>query len=390
MRQRFASLFLPALFFSALAACAPAARNNAAAALPAAMEYAELCETPAYCLKVSRLVLGTDHLGKMDNARTVEVLEEAVRLGINTFDTSPIYAANIEERLGDWLRAQNRSDLYTISKGGFPRDLGPGTYSSRLKGTKEEIAGGVLEEITISDKQLNRNITVYLMHRDDADFKDYTRVERPQTPVRTILEALASPELRSKYRMLGVSNWETPRVNESQSEAARDPGLPRPVLNSPYFSLLEMSSVTTHSGGVQVKHDDMMDPAFQKGIRIMTYSPLGGFSIIRKGWEDSKRAAKELKDGGDRYWGHAYAAIFHEANEKRFKRALKFTKKFNAANKTHYTVDQVLNAYVLAHKRVDILAIGPRNLQQLRQTVEALQLAKQLTPADLDYLYKND
>ena len=392
MKHRFASLFLPAVLFLALASCKPGIRGSvpAAAALPAGMEYAELCGSPAYCLKISRLVMGTDHLGKMDKARTIEVLNEAVKLGINTFDTSPIYAENIEERLGGWLRSRHRADLYTISKGGFPRDLGPGTYSSRLKGAKEEIARGVLEEIKTSDKQLNHNITIYLMHRDDADFQDYARVERPRTPVRTILEALALPEIRSKYSMLGVSNWDTPRINEAQAEAKRDPALPRPVLSSPYFSLLEMSSITTHSGGVQVKHADMLDPDFQNGIKIMTYSPLGGFSIIRKGWENAKRDALELKNNGDRYWGHAYDAIFHEANEKRFSRALKFTEKFNAAHRTHYTVDQVLNAYVLAHKRVDFLAIGPRDIQQLRQTVEALQLSRKLTQADLDYLYKND
>lgn len=375
----------------ALAACGTGARRSvpAAAARPP-MEYTELCERPGSCLKISRLVMGTDHLGKMDNARTIEVLEEAVKFGINAFDTSPIYAANIEERLGNWLRERNGAGLYTISKGGFPRDLGPGTYTSRLKGTKEEIAGNVREEIYTSDRQLNHNIAIYLMHRDDADFENYALVERPRTPVRVILEALASPEIRSKYKLLGVSNWETPRINESLSEAERDPSLPRPVLSSPYFSLLEMSTVTTHSGGVQVKHGEMTDPAFQRGIKIMTYSPLGGFSIVRRGWEAARREALELKKGGDRYWGHAYDAIFHEANKKRFNRALRFTEKFNAANGTRYTVDQVLNAYVLAHERADLLAIGPRDIGQLRQTVEALRLSKKLTPADLDYLYGND
>jgi len=391
MKHRFTSLFLAFSLLSALISCRPALRSGGPAAAAARkMEYVDLCEGPARCLKVSRLVLGTDHLGTMDNARTIEVLDEAVKLGINTFDTSPIYAENIEERLGNWLQSRNRNDLYTISKGGFPRDLGPGAYSSRLKGTKEEIAANVLEEIETSQRQLKNNITIYLMHRDDADFKDYARVERPQTPVRTILEALATPEIRNKYGMLGISNWETPRVNESQAAAKLDPSLPRPVLNSPYFSLLEMSSVTIHSGGVQVKHDEMTDPGFQGGIKLMTYSPLGGFSIIRRGWEEARRDALERKNNGDRYWGHAYDAIFHEANEKRFSRALKFTEKFNAANGTKYTVDQILNAYVLAHERADLLAIGPRDVRQLRQTVEALRLSKKLTPADLDYLYRND
>lgn len=387
MKRGFAAYLLPFLLLPA--ACAPGARRAAAPLAPPPMEYSDLCEAPGRCLILSRLVLGTDHLGKMDNAKTIAVLEEAVKLGINTFDTAPIYSQNIEARLGEWLKASGRRDLYVISKGGFPRDLGPGTYESRLKGSKEEITRNILGEIDISDRQLNHSIAVYLLHRDDADFRDYSRADRPQTPVGVILSALATPELRGKYRLLGVSNWETPRIKEAQSQAALDPALPRPVLSSPYFSLLEMSATTTHSGGAQVKHAELMDPSFQEGIKLMPYSPLGGFSIVRRGWGAARREALRLKREGDRYWGHAYDAIFHPANERRFKRALKFAKKFNAAHGTAYTADQVLNAYVLAHPRVSFLAIGPRDVDQLRKTVEALRLARQLTPADLDYLYND-
>ncbi len=392
MKMPFAALIIPGLLFSALSACKP--KNNSdihssSSTLPP-MEYADLCERQTRCIKISRLVMGTDHLGKMDNTKTVEVLNEAVRLGINTFDTSPIYSEGIEYRLGDWLKTQNRRDLFTISKGGFPKDLGPGTYSSRLKGTRDEIAAGVLEEVTVSNRQLNNNITVYLMHRDDADFKDYKKIARPQTSVKTILEALATPDIRSKFLMLGVSNWDTARVNESQAVGRENPNLPIPVLSSPYFSLLEMGSVTIHSGGVQVKHDDMINPSYEPGVKIMPYSPLGGFSIIRRTWTEAKRDALERKMNGDRYWGQAYDAIFHDANAKRFERALKFTDKYNSLHKTHYSVDQMLNAYVLAHKRTDYLAIGPRDVEQLRRTVMALQLSKTLTEADLTYLYQNE
>ncbi|HEY9069522.1 MAG TPA: aldo/keto reductase [Candidatus Ozemobacteraceae bacterium] len=359
------------------------------ASMPA-MEYVTLEERPGGpSLRVSRLILGTDHLGKIPNERTLAVLNEAVRLGINTFDTAPIYTDSIEERLAAWLRTTNRQDLHVITKGGFPRDLGPGTYYSRLRGSREQILANVSEEARKSRSKYDRTIAIYLMHRDDADFWRYKPVDRPQTPVRTILEALSAPILRRTYCMVGVSNWATPRVDESQRVAGEHPELVRPVCNSPYFSLLEMGPVTIHSGGVQVRHDEMMDPGFQKGVKIMSYSPLGGFSIFSRGWETARANALALKNAGDRYWGNVFDAIFHEANAKRFRRAMEFTAAFNKKHGTSYTLDQMANAYILAHPRADFLIIGPRSVEQLHRTVQSLELAKRLTPADLEFLYRN-
>ncbi len=352
-----------------------------------AMEYVEISEKPGVSRKLSRLILGTDHLGKIPGARTLEVLNEALRLGINAFDTAPIYTDSIETRLADWLKTTGRSDLYVITKGGFPRDLGPGTYYSRLAGTRQQTMANISQELRKSRAKFDRQICIYLMHRDDADFRDYRKVERPPAPVRTIFEALSDPMLKREFLMVGVSNWETHRVEEAIKLAGNHPELVGPVCNSPYFSLLEMGPVTIHSGGVQVKHEEMMDPDFQKGVKLMTYSPLGGFSIFSKGWETARENALQLKISQDRYWRNVHDAIFHEANERRFRRAEEFRKRFNGKHGTSYTLDQLANAYVLAHPRTDFMIIGPRTVEQLRRTVQSLELAKMLTPEDLDFLH---
>lgn len=371
----------------ALQVVAPLGGGAAMAAPSPTMPYLAVGDRPGAVRKMSRLILGTDHLGKVPPAQTLAVLNEAVRLGINTFDTAPIYTDGIEARLGAWLQTQPRQDLYVVTKGGFPRDLGPGTYESRLKGDRGQIAANVLEEARGSRSRYDKAITVYLMHRDDADYKDYERVTRPQTPVVTILEALSEPALRENYRMIGLSNWATPRVDESQRVARARPDLLRPVCNSPYFSLFEMGPVTIHSGGVQVTHAEMMRRDFQPGVKLMTYSPLGGFSIVRPGWQAAEARALALANAHDRYWGHVHAALFHAANARRYERAVAFTARFNAGHRTHYTLDQVLNAYVLAHPRTDFLIIGPRTVADLRRTVASLALASHLTPADLAYLH---
>jgi aryl-alcohol dehydrogenase-like predicted oxidoreductase len=131
----------------------------------------------------------------------------------------------------------------------------------------------------------------------------------------------------------------------------------------------------------------MMRRDFQPGVRLMTYSPLGGFSVVRPGWPAARQRALALKQQGDRYWGNVHDAIFHPANERRYRRAEAFTRSLNARLGTRYSLDQVLDAYALAHPRSEFVVIGPRTVAQLRRTVGALEVARHLTPRDLDHLY---
>lgn len=376
------------------------------------------------------------------------VLDEAARFGINLFDTSPIYVGGVENTLGEWRETRrslilkdsfyvNRKlnpdrDIYALSKGGFPFDLfwlkelpagchsielinelkkqgivspyatdwvsqslplqnvPPGSYASHLYCNKEIMIDRISHELKYTRKNLNCDIDVYLMHRDDGDAIGFTKVKREQTPVENILDAISAPEVSNQIFMLGWSNWETHRVNKSLELANQSDNYIRPMINSPYFSLFEMSERTIHALGVQVTHVEMSDPNFQKGIKIMPYSPLGGFSILDKPvdqWQNAKKAAHKKYLANDAYWKNVYHSIFTEENEKRWNRAIQFTKDFNKVHKTNYTIDQVLNAYVLAHPRTDMLAIGPITVEQLRRTIGALKLSKMFTSQDLEHLY---
>ena len=407
-----------------------------------AMEYVKVCgptKGGKVCRCISRLVMGTDHLGNFweqwgfpesnnktphwqlkTNAR--KMLDLAVSKGINLFDTAPIYVGGIENTLGTWVRERQQKDhnlkLYTLTKGGFPFDKGPGTYSSKLHGNKKQIIKNVAEELRYSYPNLHGKIDFYLMHRDDIEFANYVDrtygngygQTRVQTPVQTILEALSDDakhgdvghlngrSMRDHYTWIGVSNWKTSRVNQAVQTAKSNTSLLPPMINSPYFSLFEMSpTVTIHSGGIQVKHKEMMDPTFQKGILIMPYSALGGFPIIDKGtaakggkdaWENAKKVAKSLDNNNDRYWGNVYEAVFTKANEGRFYRVHKISQQFRLDNK-QYTIDQWLNAYVLAHPRTDLLAVGPIKKEHIDRTADAIVLAKALRkrPDILAWLY---
>lgn len=399
-----------------------------------AMEFVKICNDKKECKKFSRLVMGTDHLIQADwvypgwpessDAKVYEVLDHAANLGINFFDTSPIYVGGVEYRLGKWKKDRKlnypNEKHHVLSKGGFPFDLfwfqdipagenspelnqqllkhtpgkfPPGTYASRLYGPLKQIKERVSEELGHTLNNLDGDVTVYLLHRDDGDSVGFKEVKRKKTSVKTIMEALSSNEIKDKVWISGWSNWKTSRVNESIELSQRYTKLMRPVINSPYFSLFEMSKRSIHALGVQVTHKEMMNPNFQKDIKIMPYSPLGGFSILDKPapkWENAKSDAKQKYDNGDPYWGNVYHSIFTIENKKRWHRVVKFTKGFNKKNSTNYTVDQMINAYVLAHPRTDMLAIGPVTKEQLSRTVESLKLSKMLTKIDLEFLYSGE
>ncbi|MFZ5952873.1 MAG: aldo/keto reductase [Candidatus Rifleibacteriota bacterium] len=403
------------------------------------MEYIEVRNEKGERVKFSRLIMGTDHLAQEDwygpNSRKIteesinRVLDEAARLGINLFDTSPIYVGDIEYKLGKWLESYRQRNpgkrLFTLSKGGFPFDLywskelpagensfclqemlkakgmmaegytalpnAPnGTYASRLFGSKEQIINRVSEELGHTLKNLRSNPTVYLMHRDDGDFINFEPIKRSQNSVKTIMDALSSDEIRKKYTFLGWSNWKPHRITRSLALASKQSVLAKPVFNSPYFSLFEMSERAIHAGGVQVTHEDMMDKNFLKGIKIMPYSPLGGVSILDRPepcWDNARKDARRRYAQGDPYWKNVYHSIFTCANEERYNRLVRFTKEFNDKHKTYYTIDQMANAYALAHERTDFLVIGPITVEQLRRTVASLKLSKMLSKEDLDFLY---
>lgn len=376
------------------------------------------------------------------------VLNEAARHGINLFDTAPIYVGGVENTLGAWrasMTARVTDDafyahpslnpdrqIYALSKGGFPFDLfylkklpagchsaeligelknrgilaseavewrtrdwplkevPAGTYVSHLYCEKGLMIERISAELKHTRANLKGDIDVYLMHRDDGDAIGFEPIKRAQTPVSRILEAVSAPEIASQVEIIGWSNWKTPRVEESLRLAEQIATLTRPQINSPYFSLLEMSDRTIHALGVQVVHADMMNPDFQKGIKIMPYSPLGGFSILDKPaptWENAKKAALKKQQEGDAYWRNVYASVFTSENEARWQRAVAFLEQFNKKHATSYTLDQLLNAYVLAHPRTDMLAVGPITVEQVRRTVKSLALSKMLTPQDLDYLH---
>ncbi|MGC4064843.1 MAG: hypothetical protein QM784_09395 [Polyangiaceae bacterium] len=230
--------------------------------------------------------------------------------------------------------------------------------------------------------------------------------------------------------MIGWSNWKTSRVNES---LALQTQFFKPVMSSAYFSLLEMrDELPIHAGGVQNKHAEMMDPNFQRGILQSSYSPLGGFSILdqpgqspAEKWQNAEAHARNKAEAGEPYWQNVYFSIFcddekppiedmfrrarlyafksqpvsqpdlfgacksqNRGNWLRFERAANYVSKVTPTQGITYSLDQLMNAYALAHTRSDFITVGPITLGQVHNTTTgAIELSRLLTASDLEYLY---
>ena len=277
--------------------------------------------------------------------------------------------------------------IQILTKGGFPKDLAPGTYESVLRSNASQVIPRLREEIQGSISRIPSEISIFLLHRDDEDYKDYEIVKRDKIPVEELMKAFSDGKLRKRFIFAGVSNWETARVEETKK--LWEKGYTKFIINSPFFSLMVMKR-TIYPGQMQYSHEEMMDPNFQKGIKMMTYSALGGFSIFSVGWEKAKAQALEKKISEDRYLRTVYEALFYQENEDRYWRICNFTESYNKKAGTQYKIAQFALAYVLAHPRVDALVIGASKLNDLRETKEALELSKKLSASDLNFLFSGN
>src|SRR5690554_3736565 len=116
--------------------CSPAVRRTASRSLDPnlppwrtpSMRYVLLGRTG---VRVSEVCLGTMTFGnEADEAASVAIMDQALALGINFFDTANIYNGGLtEEIVGRWLVA-HREAIVLATKAHFPAGPGPNDRGS--------------------------------------------------------------------------------------------------------------------------------------------------------------------------------------------------------------------------------------------------------------------
>jgi aryl-alcohol dehydrogenase-like predicted oxidoreductase len=272
------------------------------------------------------------------------MLDKFVELGGNTIDTAHVYGGgNCEKAVGQWVRERgNRDRMVIIGKGAHPPNC-------TVEGINRELAETL-------DRLQTDYLDIYFMHRDNLD-----------VPVGEFVECLNEHQRAGRIRAFGGSNWTIERIAEANAYATSN-GLTPFTVNSPNFSLAVWNQPTWAGCCAAV------DPAsidFHRRTHLALFawsSQASGFFTGRFKPGDARKP--KLKNMVDTW--------FNPDNFKRLNRARRL------AREKGVTSTQIGLAYVLNYPLNIFALIGPRSIEELTSSMQALNVV--LTPDELKWL----
>lgn len=310
------------------------------------MEYRRLGATG---VKVSRLALGCGNFGGIGSApafygmgeteaQAFELMDRALDLGINSFDTADAYGGGRSETcIGRWLKAKGarvRDHLVLGSKVFNP--VGPGPNDRGLSRVH------ILRQIDASLTRLQTDrLDLYLIHEPD-----------PETAIEETLDALESLVRAGKVLHIGASNIDAWRLARALGVSAVR-GLARFEWVQNSYSLLDRGA-----------EREMFPLCAEARVGFMAFSPLAG------GWLTGKyQRAGDYPAGSrmtlrpDPYRHLETEAVFHGLAAVR-----------EMGRRRGVDMSAMALAWVLANPRVDAAVIGPRRPAHLDAAAAALDL----------------
>lgn len=235
------------------------------------MKYTTLGKTD---IKISRICLGCmgfgnaatgQHSWTVDEAATRDILQHALDLGINFFDTAIAYQNGTSEQyVGRALRDFAKRDEVVVATKFLPR-------------SPEEIAAGVTAK-----QHVEKSIDTSLHHlgMDYVDLYIYHMWDW-NTPYEDYLEALAGLVKAGKVRALGIANcfaWQVADANAF----ARANGWPEFVSVQNHYNLI-----------MREEEREMNIYAAEHGIALTPYSSLAAGRLSRHPGETSTRLRED-------------------------------------------------------------------------------------------------
>ena len=278
--------------------------------------------------------------GRIEEKRTEEVINAALDVGLNFFDTADMYAnGKSEELLGRFL-GNRRSEVIIATKFGQEM-LGQG------RGARPEYIRKAF------DASLNR------LRTDYVDLYQQ-HVPDPDVPIAETLGALDELVKAGKVREIGCSNFSAQQIREAQAASASRPGSARFVSVQNEYSLLHREP-----------EEEVLGECERQGMAFLPFFPLKSGLLTgkyrkRQPIPQDTRVAKYER----------YRKLLTEENLDKVEALIDFAQSRNR------TLLELAFSWLLAHSVVASVIAGATSAQQVRNNAGAV--GWKLTADDLD------
>jgi len=294
-------------------------------------------------LKVSRLCIGCMSFGgptskgfewTLDYESSKKVIDRAVDLGINFFDTADVYSGGrSEEILGQALQGR-RDDMVIATKVGLPTGAGPG---ERGLGRRH-----LLYNLKKSLQHLRTDrVDLYQIHRWDYE-----------TPIEDVLRTLTET-----VRKEGVVN----HVGASSMWAWQ---LAKALYTSDRLHLVRFETMQNHYNlAYREEEREMIPLCREEGIVLMPWSPLARGFLTGKYKRGRKPTnLRYMKDRlvRERFFKSEDFDVMERLEEVAMEQEAKPA--------------QIALAWLLGKKDVEAPIVGPTRVSQLEELVEAVDI----------------
>ncbi len=263
--------------------------------------------------------------GEENSTRSIE---KAIDLGINFFDTAPVYGFGYSEELLGKALDSKRKDVIIATKCGL-RWGREELKAIEKRATRESI----LEEIDLSLKRLRTDcIDLYQVHWPDES-----------TPIEETMDTLLQIQEAGKIRYIGVSNYSVDQMKESLKYG-------QIVSLQPMYSMLEREI-----------EKEILPFCVENDIGIICYSPLASGVLTGKYNENTKFEDWRGKGIIGNFTGDVFVSHI-----KKVKEIAKIAQKHGK------TTAQLAINWLLHQRGVTTAIVGVKNPNQVEQNTGAV------------------
>ena len=312
------------------------------------MEYTTLGSTGT---TVSKICLGCMSFGDSDWREWVlneeegrELVERAIELGVNLFDTANMYSNGASERvLGEALGEYDRDEFIVATKGYFQMDeSNPNSGGLSRKAIEQELSNSL-------DRLAMDTIDLYQIHRWDDD-----------TPIEETLAALDDAVRRGDVRYVGASSMWAHQFAESLRVSERE-GYERFATMQNHYNL-----------AYREEEREMLPLCEKAGVGVMPWSPLARGYLTRPHEEVDATLRGETEE-------YLYAHPYREGGGREVNERVE-----ELAAERDVKMAQIALAWLFHKNWVDTPIVGTTSVEHLEDAVEALDI--DLSASDLDWL----